>query len=114
MAGEALARVRQIQEDTRSRCGLEPLVTQIARALHVETHKLLGRSRKQPVSTKRQIAMYVVRKLTGASTTTVGAIFDRDHSTVVAACQIIERRAGSEPKFRSFVEGLRQATVAAA
>jgi chromosomal replication initiator protein len=44
---------------------------------------LTSKSRKQPLVTARQIAMYLCRELTDDSLVQIGALFNRDHSTVL-------------------------------
>jgi chromosomal replication initiator protein len=44
---------------------------------------ITSKSRKQPLVTARQIAMYLCRELTDDSLVQIGALFNRDHSTVL-------------------------------
>ena len=53
---------------------------------------LTGPSRRQPLVTARQIAMYLCRELTDLSLPKVGALFGgRDHTTVLYAVEKVKR-----------------------
>jgi chromosomal replication initiator protein len=47
--------------------------------------------RHKKILLPRQIAMYLARKLTQGSYADIGVRFDKDHSTVINACQKIEK-----------------------
>lgn len=51
---------------------------------------LLHNGRADGCATMRQIAMYVICREVGLSTTVIGIMFHRDHSTVVYALKVIE------------------------
>jgi chromosomal replication initiator protein len=50
---------------------------------------LLGKSREQRVAIPRQVAIYLIRKLTDSSATETGKIFNRTHATILHACNAI-------------------------
>lgn len=58
---------------------------------------VLGRDLRSPkrgqgdAGRVRQIAMYVANSVLGLSPTEIGRAFGRNHSTVVHACQLVER-----------------------
>lgn len=52
--------------------------------------QLLSKSRKPTLSQPRQVAMLMVRILTGLSYPAIGREFRRDHSSVMYGCSIIE------------------------
>jgi chromosomal replication initiation ATPase DnaA len=47
--------------------------------------------------------MYLCRKITGAPFENIGEHFSRDHSTVIHAYQLIERRMARDAAFRLFI-----------
>lgn len=54
--------------------------------------------------------MYIARKLVRASFPQIGQKFGgRDHSTVMHAQDVVERRLAEDPSFRSAVEALERA-----
>lgn len=57
----------------------------------VSIHEILSKSRKKEISYARQIAMYLSRELTKISLPKIGEAFgNRDHSTVMHACEKIK------------------------
>ena len=112
-----LSEVRRIQEASRRRLAaqqaelttkqLELLVQQIACALRVEADKLRSRARQQyHLACQRQIAMYLARTISTATFPTIATAFNRDHSTCIWACRLIERRMARDSAFRLFTERL--------
>ena len=116
VARKALDEVRRIQDCARHKLAeqqaglsarrLELLIDEIACALRIGADKLKSRRRTQHIAFRRQTAMYLLRRLSGASFPTIGEHFRRDHSTVVYAVALIERRMGRDAAFRQFIEEL--------
>ena len=76
---------------------------QFAREFRLNSGDLQSRSREQHVAFARQVAMYLCRKITGAPFENIGEHFNRDHSTVIHAYQLIECRMAREAAFRLFI-----------
>lgn len=76
---------------------------QCTREFRLHSGDLQSRSREQHVAFARQLAMYLCRKITGAPFENIGEHFNRDHSTVIHACQLIERRMARDAAFRLFI-----------
>jgi chromosomal replication initiator protein len=115
IARKALDEIHRIQEQARRKLAdkaglsarrLELLIYEIACALRIDADKLKSRRRTQHVAFQRQIAMYLLRRVSGASFPTIGEQFLRDHSTVIYAVALIERRMERDAAFRQFVEQL--------
>ncbi len=69
----------------------------VARRYEVPVGEIMGTSRKKEIKTARNVAMYVVRSVTGASLPQIGAVFKRDHSTVHSNINMIEGEISSDP-----------------
>ena len=68
---------------------------------------LRSKRRTRTVALPRQVAMYLCRRYTDASFPVIGDRFGgRDHSTVIHAAQVVERRLRDDPTFRATVERL--------
>jgi chromosomal replication initiator protein len=116
IARKTLDEVRRIQEQARqtfaaeqanlSAKRLDLLVDEIACALRIDAGKLRSRRRTQHIAFQRQTAMYLLRRVTGVSFPTIGEHFGRDHSTVIYAYQLIERRIARDAAFRGFIAQL--------
>ena len=67
---------------------------------------LHSKRRSKNVAMPRQLAMYLCRRLLGASFPQVGQAFHRDHSTVIHAVTATERRLKDDAALRATVERL--------
>jgi chromosomal replication initiator protein len=78
---------------------------------------LLSRSRQQHVACARHIAMYLSRELARpgengdrgnprASYPRIGMAFDRDHTSVMHACNSIERKCRTDQRFARLVDSI--------
>jgi hypothetical protein len=113
IARKALDEVRNVQKQARRKLAdqqaglsarhLEVLIYEIACALQIDADKLKSRRRTQHVAFQRQIAMYLLRRASGASFPTIGEHFSRNHSTVIYAVALIESRITRDPAFRQLV-----------
>ena len=80
-----------------------------------EIAELVGKSRRRPLVTARQIAMYQARQLTEHSFPTIGREFGgRDHTTVMHACDKIAALMQERPQIYDQVNALEKAVRAAA
>ncbi len=84
----------------------EEIVLETARAYGLEPEALRSRSRKQVVVRPRQIAMYLARRYTPASLADIGRAFGRDHTSVMYAIDVVERRIVERPQLRYELEAL--------
>ena len=102
LARRALAALVRIHNDDR----LTSISAHVARDFRLHRNDLLSRSREQRIVFVRQLAMFLSRKITSAPFEFIGEHFHRDHTTVIHACQLIERRTRDDPAFRIFVAKL--------
>lgn len=66
-----------------------------------------SKTRKREVVQARQISMYFAKDLTKASLKNIGSYFgNRDHSTVIHACQTVNDLMETDKRFRADVEEL--------
>jgi chromosomal replication initiator protein len=63
----------------------------VSDAYTVAIDDLQSKKRTKNLARARQTAMYLLRDLTSLTTTEIGAIFDRDHSTVLYAISAVEK-----------------------
>jgi len=79
----------------------------VARHFGLKPAELAGPKRDRAVVLPRQVAMYLARSLTDASTVKIGAAFGgRDHSTVLHACSKIDELVHTDPEIAHMVEDL--------
>jgi len=73
----------------------------------VEVEMLTAKKKTQNIALARQTAMYLTRSLTRNSLKAIGEAFGgRDHSTVIHACNLIEKMANQDLEFRSRINNL--------
>jgi chromosomal replication initiator protein len=70
---------------------------------------LRSKRRTRNVVVPRQLAMYLCRRLMHASFPHIGELFGRDHSTVIHAASVTERRIKEDAAFQATVERLERA-----
>ncbi|MFH1278566.1 MAG: chromosomal replication initiator protein DnaA [Candidatus Eisenbacteria bacterium] len=84
---------------------VEAIQRVVADQFDLPLEAMLSKRRTADLALARQIAMYLARELTGLSLSQIGARFgNRDHSTVLHACQKIERLTGADEGFRAKVD----------
>ena len=79
------------------------IVASTARHFNVSGMEILGTSRKKEIKTARNVAMYVTREVTQISFPQIGAVFNRDHSTVHSNIGMIESEMQSDPVLEATV-----------
>jgi chromosomal replication initiator protein len=65
---------------------------------------LKSKKRTQRIAFCRQVAMYLCRKITNNSYPHIGEHFSRDHSTVIHAFNLIDRRIKNDSAFRLWIQ----------
>ena len=81
----------------------------VAEARGLSPRQLSSRDRTRDVTSARQLAMYLSRKLTRLPLAEIAQRFGRhDHTTVLHACAVIEARRGADPTFSAAVERLEE------
>jgi len=70
----------------------------------VSVEDLVSRSRKRSITFPRQVGMYLTRRLTEASLVDIGALYNRDHSTVLHAIRVVQREMERKASVREQVE----------
>lgn len=73
------------------------IISCVARHYDVSVEDIMGTSRKKNIKTARNVSMYVIRSVTGQSLPQIGAVFNRDHSTVYSNINMIEAELLTDP-----------------
>ena len=71
------------------------IISQVCKFYSMDESDLRGTQRNRNITEARQIAIYLVRKLTNFSLPDIGREFNRDHATVLHAIRKIERGVSS-------------------
>jgi chromosomal replication initiator protein len=73
----------------------------------VTTDQLKSKRRTRELALARQVAMYIARERIGASLNKIGREFgDRDHTTVLHACQKVQKQMEQDPHLRGTIKEL--------
>jgi chromosomal replication initiator protein len=96
--------LRDLIRTYESRPDIEAIQQVVSDCFHIRLADLKSKKRTQHVAFCRQVAMYLCRKITSNSFPSIGEHFGRDHSTVIHAFNLIERRVNSDSAFRFSIE----------
>jgi chromosomal replication initiator protein len=106
--------VRQIREflsrrDEALRPKLRDIAALTARHFSLRLVDLRGASRRRPVVTARDVAIYLCRQLTRESLSRIGEYFGgRDHTTVLHACRKTEEQMEIDPAIQQAIDQLQR------
>ncbi len=84
-----------------SACTSSQVIEEVARHFQVGADTILGKRLDRVAVRPRQVAMFLARKHTHkASYPTLGAKFNRHHTSVISSVRIIERSLGVDSELR--------------
>ena len=87
----------------------ELIMDVVADYYRLEKGDLTSQRRNREIAVPRQIAMYLIREMTGLSTTRIGDCFGgRDHTTVMHAIGKIEKSAADSAQFAATIAQLKE------
>ena len=90
--------------DAVQRITLKQILGYICEKQDVSKTKVIGKGRSQEIALSRQIIMFLSRELTNLSLKKIGIeLGKRDHSTVIHACKIIEKKIEKNPSFKKLI-----------
>lgn len=101
----AKSQLRLASPEQSSQLTVENIQTVVAKHFKLKISDLKSSSRNKTVTVPRQISMFLARKYTGMGYKEIGSYFGgKDHTTVLHACNKIEREVESEIMTREAVE----------
>jgi chromosomal replication initiator protein len=81
----------------------------VAEFYHITLEAMCGKQRDKNIVFPRQVAMYLIRQETDISLLEIGQLFGgRDHSTVLHACEKIDRAVNINPALRREIVAIRE------
>ena len=97
--------LQSILREKTSTITIDSIQKAVCEFFNVRPADLRSKRRTRTVAVPRQVAMYFCRRYTDASFPSIGDHFgNRDHSTVIHATQVVERRIKEDPTFRAAIE----------
>ncbi len=86
---------------------VERIISEVGHIYSVTPDEMIGPKRSSQISSARQVAMYLINKITGLSYTAIGNEFgNRDHSTVVYAINKVKSIIKKDPNYRATINDL--------
>lgn len=111
---EVAARLGLHLPDTRTSLAAKEIIAVVGRYFGVTQAALRGPSRRKSLVFARNVAVYLLRTLTGASYAQIGKEFGRrDHSTIMHSMDSVELALATDPATQQAIEDLRRILLAA-
>ena len=66
---------------------IDKIISTVAKYYGVTVDEIKSKNKTDAVANARHISIYIIRKLTDKSLKEIGAIFSRDHTTILASCE---------------------------
>lgn len=100
--------IRDVQTDQQPiPVTIERIINEVGNIYNVSPEEIRSQNRSAQISTARQIAIFVVHRITGLSYTAIGQEFGkRDHSTIVYAINKVKSIIKRDNSYRSTIEDL--------
>ena len=96
-------------DNKESHLNIQQIAQAVAEYYHISLESMCGKQRDKHIVMPRQIAMYLMRQETQASLLEIGQLFGgRDHSTVLHACEKIDRAVNINPALRREIVAIRE------
>ena len=85
----------------------DSIIKEISRYFRLEEDQIRGQSRSRDCVNARQIAMYLIRRMTSNSLSDTGLEFSgRDHTTVLHSIEQVEKKMKKDPAFAETVKAI--------
>jgi len=101
--------LRPLLRPDHSSITFEAIANTVCEHYSLRPADLRSKRRSRNVAQPRQLAMYLCRRLLNASFPHIGELFGRDHSTVIHATAVTERRLKEDSSFHATVERIERA-----
>ena len=83
------------------------IIDEVCKFYNIEPAVLRGQGRAKDISLARQIAMYLIRRMTNLSLKEIGKEFDnRDHTTVLHSIERVEEMSKSDPEKAEIIKDI--------
>ena len=82
------------------------IIDEVCAYYNTQPDQVRGQDQTKVVSLARQIAMYLVRRMTSLTLKDIGTEFGRDHATVLYAIKRVEQMVKSQPEIAEIVKDI--------
>jgi chromosomal replication initiator protein len=96
-----------LHEEGRYSISIETIQKKVAEHFDIRLADMTSKRRPENIAFPRQVAMFLSRRMTESSLSTIGEAFGgRDHGTVLHACRLVKDRMEIDPHVRQVVSYL--------
>ena len=87
---------------------IEEIVRRVSIITHVSEKDIVSASRKMEIAEARQVSIYLCREILGTPLVSIGMHFGgRDHSTILHACRVVEKKTKIDQRISTLVGELK-------
>lgn len=99
--------VQKMIREVNSEITIENIQAIVAEEYNIKVAELVSKTRKQPIATARQVAMYISKLLTKNTMKSIGQNFGkRDHTTVIYSCKAVRNMMDIDEGFKKDMQEL--------
>ena len=86
---------------------VDTIISEICKVYRIDEKVIRGQQRDRDAVRSRQVAMYLIRRMSNYSYKDIGKEFgDRDHTTVMHSIEQVEQRMAKDPAFAETVKAI--------
>jgi len=101
--------LRDIIKRKNTNLNIETIQRIVCEYFNIKEDLIRAKTRKKEIVIARQVSMYLSKELTNFALKTIGLHFGgRDHTTVIHACQTIEKRIGKDKSFSTELDEIKR------
>jgi len=87
---------------------IEEIIRRVSIITHVSEKDIVSASRKMEIAEARQVSIYLCREILGTPLVSIGMHFGgRDHSTILHACRVVEKKSKIDQRISTLVGELK-------
>ena len=84
----------------------EKIMTVVSTRYGTTKEELKGKSKKREIVEARHVCAYLIRELTGYSLNQIGALLNRDHTTIMNSCEVTKTQMMNDPLFEKEIKDM--------
>lgn len=83
---------------------IEHIISEVSRNFSVKESDILSQRRPANIALARQVAMYIAKETTEMSFDDIGKSFKKDHTTVIYACTVIQKKITQDSHLKDIID----------
>ncbi len=84
----------------------EKIMSVVSARYGASKDELRGKSKKKEIVEARHVCAYLIRDLTGFSLNQIGALLNRDHTTIMNSCEVTKKQIMNDPLFEKEIKDI--------